>query len=142
MQDPLSSLPGYVLSRAAATSLAELNKGLSKIGLRHSDVSLLLLVNAYPELTQSDAGKLLDIQRANMVPLVARLLERSLISKRRVDGRSQGLILTPTGKKLLKEAQLVIDGHEERLNRSIPEHMRPYLLPILQALWDANRTTY
>jgi DNA-binding MarR family transcriptional regulator len=141
MLDPLSSLPGYVLSRAAAASLAELNKRLGKIGLRHSDVSLLILVKANPGLTQSDASKLLDIQRANMVPLVSRLLDQSLISKEPVDGRSQGLLLTATGKKLLRAAQTVIDDHEVRLQQSIPEHLRPHLLPILHALWDSSRTS-
>ncbi len=140
MLDPLSSLPGYVLSRAAAASLAELNKRLGKIGLRHSDVSLLILVKANPGLTQSDAGKLLDIQRANMVPLVSRLLDQSLISKEPVDGRSQGLLLTAKGKKLLRAAQAVIDDHEVRLQQSIPEDLRPHLLPILHALWDSSRT--
>lgn len=140
MLDPLSSLPGYVLSRAAAASLAELNRGLAKIGLRHSDVSLLILVKANPRLTQSDAGKLLDIQRANMVPLVSRLLELSLISKEPVDGRSQGLLLTSKGKKLLKEAQAIVDHHEVQLQLSIPERLRPHLLPILHALWDSSRS--
>ncbi|MEO9600350.1 MarR family transcriptional regulator [Parasphingorhabdus sp.] len=140
MIDPLSSLPGYVLSRAAAASLTELNRGLAKFGLRHSDVSLLILVEVNPKLTQSDAGKLLDIQRANMVPLVARLLDRSLISKEPVDGRSQGLLLTGKGKKLLREVKAVVDHHERELELSIPERLRPHLLPILNALWDSIRS--
>lgn len=139
MLDPLSSLPGYVLSRAAAASLAELNRRLAKIGLRHSDVSLLILVKSNPRLTQSDAGKMLDIQRANMVPLVSRLLDLSLISKEPVDGRSQGLLLTSKGKKLMKEAQAIVDHHEVQLQLSIPERLRPHLLPILHALWDSSR---
>jgi DNA-binding MarR family transcriptional regulator len=141
MLDPLSSLPGYVLSRAAAASLAELNRRLAKTGLRHGDVSLLILVKSHPGLTQSEAGKLLDIQRANMVPIAARLLDRGLISKEPVDGRSQGLLLTAKGEKLLREARAVIDDHEVRLQRSIPEHLRPHLLPILHALWDSSRAS-
>jgi DNA-binding MarR family transcriptional regulator len=76
-----------------------------------------------------------------MVPLAARLLDRGLISKEPVDGRSQGLLLTAKGEKLLREAQVVIDDHEVRLQRSIPEHLRPHLLPILHALWDSSRAS-
>ncbi|ATW02239.1 hypothetical protein CHN51_00860 [Sphingorhabdus sp. YGSMI21] len=128
------------MSRAAAASLADLNRGLAKLGLRHSDFSLLILVQANPRMTQSDAGKMLDIQRANMVPLVSRLLELSLLSKEPVDGRSQGLLLTARGKKILKEAQAVVDNHETQLLLSIPERLRPHLMPILQALWDSSKS--
>lgn len=135
VEDPLLRLPGYVLRRASATTLAELNERLAPLGLRHADVALLILVDAGPGLTQSEAGRLLDIQRANMVPFVGRLHRRGLIARRRVDGRSQALALTPTGRLALDRALAVVESYERVLLRRVPKDLRPMVLPILLALW-------
>ncbi len=100
MKDPLLDLPGYVLRRASAAALAALNERLAPLELRHADVALLMLIEASPGLTQSHAGRILDIQRANMVPFVGRLEGRGIIERRQVDGRSQALDLTGSGRML------------------------------------------
>ena len=100
MNDPLLKLSGYVLRRASAAALAELNTRLAPLELRHADVAVLMLIEASPGLTQSQAGRLLDIQRANMVPFIARLEARRIIQRRQVDGRSQALDLTARGRIL------------------------------------------
>ena len=81
MSDPLATLPGYVLRRASTAALSGLNRRLAPLGLRHVDASLLLILGARPGTTQSEAGRLLDIQRANMVPIVARLETRGLVGR-------------------------------------------------------------
>lgn len=134
--DPLLSLPGYVLRRASAATLAELNQQLAPLGLRHADVALLILVDACPGLTQSEAGRLLDIQRANMVPFVGRLRRRGLVERRRVDGRSQALALTDSGRAVLARANAVVTAYERALLRRVPSALRPQVLPILLALWN------
>ena len=73
MKDPLLDLPGYVLRRASAAALSELNQRLAPLRLRHGDAAFLLLIAAAPGSNQSEVGRILDIERANMVPLVARL---------------------------------------------------------------------
>ncbi|MEQ1640280.1 MAG: MarR family transcriptional regulator, partial [Novosphingobium sp.] len=72
MKDPLLDLPGYSLRRAAAAVMGEFVARLEPLGLRLSDVSALLLVGANPGVTASQLGRMLDIQRANMVPMIAR----------------------------------------------------------------------
>jgi DNA-binding MarR family transcriptional regulator len=136
MKDPLLSLPGYLLRRASAASLAELNQRLAGLQLRHTDVSLLLLIGANPGITQSDAGRTLDVQRANMVPFIARLETQNLISRRQVDGRSQGLSLTSDGEELTQKARKVIDAYEGELLERVPAELREHLVPILHALWQ------
>ncbi len=136
MKDPLLLLPGYLLRRASAASLSELNQRLADLQLRHTDVSLLLLIEANPGITQSDAGRLLDVQRANMVPFIARLEALGLISRRQVDGRSQGLSLTAGGDALTHKAQAVIDAYEAELISRVPSELREHLVPILLALWQ------
>jgi DNA-binding MarR family transcriptional regulator len=138
MKDPLIKLCGYVLHRAAAHALADLNRRLAPLGLRHAGVAMLMLVEARPGITQSQAGRMLDIQRANMVPFVARLEALGVIRRRQVDGRSQALELTGRGHMLLKRARRVVDAHETRLLARVPAELRPMVLPVLKALWQRD----
>jgi DNA-binding MarR family transcriptional regulator len=136
--DPLLSLAGYVLRRASVTTLAALNRRLAPLGLRHAGVALLMLIEARPGITQSEAGRILDIQRANMVPFVQRLEKCGLIERRAVDGRSQALELTGRGKLLLVRARRVVAAHEAALIERVPAPLRPMVLPVLAALWKAG----
>ena len=135
MKDPLLDLPGYVLRRASAAALAALNERLAPLELRHADVALLMLIDASPGLTQSHAGRILDIQRANMVPFVNRLEGRGLIERRQVDGRSQALDLSGSGRILVAKARRVVAAHEAALLKRVPKKLRPLVLPVLTALW-------
>jgi DNA-binding MarR family transcriptional regulator len=135
MKDPLLDLPGYVLRRASAAALAALNERLAPLELRHADVALLMLIEASPRLTQSHAGRILDIQRANMVPFVGRLEGRGIIERRQVDGRSQALDLTGSGRILAAKARRVVAAHEAALLKRVPKKLRPLVLPVLTALW-------
>jgi len=135
MKDPLVNLCGYVLRRASLCALAELNEGLAPLKLRHADVAMLMLVQSSPRITQSEAGRILDIKRANMVPFVARLEERGVIERQQLDGRSQALGLTRRGRMLLERALRVVDAHEALLLGRVPEKLRPVVLPVLLALW-------
>lgn len=135
MNDPLLGLCGYVLRRASATTVAELNRRLAPLKLRHADVALLMLIESRPGITQSQAGRILDIKRANMVAFVARLEGRGLIKRRRVDGRSQALDLSSGGRMLLVRARRVVDAHEAALLKGVPEQLRALVLPVLCALW-------
>jgi DNA-binding MarR family transcriptional regulator len=135
VKDPLLELPGYVLRRASAASLAELNELLAPLGLRHAGAALLLLIDASPGITQSRAGRILDIERANMAPFVARLERRGWLKRKRVDGRSHGLMLTPEGRSALAKARAIVDAHETALLQRVPRKLRGAVLPILTALW-------
>ena len=138
MKDPLITLCGYLLQRASANALAELNQRLAPLGLRHAGVAMLMLVEASPGITQSQAGRILDIQRANMVPFVARLERLGVIRRRQVDGRSQALELTSRGRTLLARARRVVAAHEAELLERVPEELRPMVLPVLMALWQGQ----
>jgi DNA-binding MarR family transcriptional regulator len=135
MKDPLVTLCGYLLQRASSAALAELNQRLAPLGLRHAGVAMLMLIEARPGITQSQAGRVLDIQRANMVPFVGRLEGLGVIRRRQVDGRSQALELTGRGRMLLERARRVVAAHEAELLERVPDNLRPMVLPVLMALW-------
>jgi len=134
--DPLVGLAGYLLRRASAAAVAELNQRLAGLGLRHADVAMLMLVGASAGITQSEAGRVLDIQRANMVPFVARLEALGLLERRQMDRRSQALDLTRRGRMLLARARRVVSAHETALLKRVPERLRPMVFPVLKALWS------
>jgi DNA-binding MarR family transcriptional regulator len=136
--DPLLSLTGYVLRRASIASQTKLGQRLVPLELRPYEATLLLLVESSPGITQSEAGRLLAIQRANMVPVVARLAARGLIQRKPVDGRSQGLWVTRAGQSLMQKVHRIVATDEAALMRRVPEAMQPMVLPILLALWNSH----
>ncbi len=114
----------------------ELAAQLAPLGLRRVDATLLILVGANPGVTASALGRALDIQRANMVPLLNRLEKSGWIARHALDGKSQGLSLTELGTKQQEEAQRVIISFEAALLKRVPEEHREHLLPALNALWQ------
>jgi DNA-binding MarR family transcriptional regulator len=136
MIDPLSHLPGYALRRASTSALAELGRRLAATGLRHTDVSVLMLVGANPGITQSDLGRFLDIQRANMAPLIGRLDDMGLLVREAVDGRSQGLRLSDKGAMVAHQGERIVQAFEDELIARVPENARDGLIEALNAIWQ------
>ncbi len=136
MRDPLPDFPGYSLRRAANATAAELSSRLAELELRQVDASLLILIGENPDVTASALGRQLDIQRANMVPLLKRLEDAGLIDRKPLDGKSQGLVLTSAGEEKCKQAQAIIEAFETEMLQRVPEPHREHLLPALYALWN------
>lgn len=138
MTDPLSNRPGYALRRAANAMMDELARRLAEIDLRIAEASVLLLIAGRHDATASEIGRVLDIQRANMVPLLARLEAAGLIARRPIDGKSQAVLLTALGEARRAEADAITGAFEaDLLARVAPEH-RAHLVPALHALWSEN----
>ena len=135
MKDPLRNIPGYILSRASSAVLLRLNQHLKPIGIRHVDASILLLIETNPGITQSQIGRILDIQRANMVPFIARLESRNWLTRTPAAGRAQGLALSDEGERALKVIKNVMDEQEAALIAKIPVERRKEFLAFLRALW-------
>jgi DNA-binding MarR family transcriptional regulator len=136
MKDVLADLPGYALRRAAASIQAEFAALLHPLGLRPTDASMLVLIKANPGITQSSLGQNLGVQRANMVPLVARLEESGYITRVAVDGRSFGLALTEFGAEMCGKVQEAMNIHQKQIFQRIPAADRGHFVPALRALWS------
>ncbi|EHJ60215.1 hypothetical protein [Novosphingobium pentaromativorans] len=135
--DPLEMRPGYQLKRAAAAAMSDLNERLAVLDLRQVDASVMLMIDAIPNVIASHIGRVLDIKSANMVPLLRRLEERRLIEKVPLDGKSHGLHLTAEGDVLLVEARAILDQFEIDLMERIPFQHREHLAPALRAIWHS-----
>ena len=132
--DPLADLPGYVLRRAANAMMIELSGRLAEADMRISDATVLLLVNSRADMTSSEIGKVLDIQRANMVPLLNRLETAGLIRREPIDRKSQAIVLTDAGHARLGAVRAITGQFETDLLGRIPAQHRPHFVPALKAL--------
>jgi DNA-binding MarR family transcriptional regulator len=133
--DPLADLPGYALRRAANAMMNELSIRLSAVDLRISDASVLLLLDGNRQLTSSDIGRVLDIQRANMVPLLNRLEAAGLIAREPLDRKSLAIVLTASGLEKLRQVRRITAAFEKDLLARVPEAHRDHLVPALNSLW-------
>jgi len=132
--DPLAALPGYALRRAANAMMAELAGRLGEIELRVSDATVLLLVGERCDMTSSEIGKVLEIQRANMVPLLSRLERAGVIERKPIDRKSQAIVLTSAGVDALARVRDITGQFEQDLLDRIPAAHRAHFVPALQAL--------
>ena len=78
----LGSPLGYQLRRVSVLMMADLGARLAPTGLRPTEVTVLLLIGANPGCQQGEVGEMLGIKRANMVPLIARLVKKGLVDAR------------------------------------------------------------
>ena len=136
MDDPISHLPGYALRRASNAMMTAFAQALEPTGLRASEATALILIKANPGIAQSRLCAALDIQSANMTPMLTRLEQRGLVERKPVNGRTNGLYLTVKGASVASQVHTIIDAHEAALVARLPEEHRAHLLPALQALRD------
>ena len=134
LTDPLENRLGYQLRRASAVMMADLGHSLAPLNLTPAEATILILIGVNPGCTQSDVGRSLGINRANMVPLIAALLKQGMIEKAPVDGRSQALTLTNAGRAQVEAAQRIIDKHEARFRALLNSSNREALIPALRAI--------
>ena len=134
-KQPLTSFPGYSLRRAAHAMTADLAGRLEKHNIRIVDATALILIAEQPGATSSSIGRALDIQRANMVPMLKRLEDAELIERSPIDGKSQGISITEPGQAKLKAILKSVRSFEAELLDRIPEEHRQHFVPALDALW-------
>ena len=96
---------------------------------------MLLLVESRTDATASEIGRTLNIQRANIAPLLARLEEAGMIERRQINGKSQAVLLTPLGLQRCAQANAITTAFEDDLLARIrPEH-RDHFVASLSTLW-------
>jgi DNA-binding MarR family transcriptional regulator len=114
LTNALDTLLGYQLRRATAVLMADFVRVLVDFELRPAEITTLLIIADNPDCSQSEVGEALAIKRANMVPIIAKLIERGLVARTRVDGRSLALRVTAAGQAQADEAWRRIHAHEAR----------------------------
>jgi DNA-binding MarR family transcriptional regulator len=131
---PLHAYVGYALRRAQLAIFQDFIRTLAEVDLRPAQFSVLTLIDAHPGILQSRAAAALGIQKANFVPLIGELERRELTRRVPVDGRSNGMHVTPKGRALLKRARALHDRHHARVTASIGDADLRRLIDVLERL--------
>lgn len=119
LASPLDSLLGYRLRRASMAMIGDLVLVLRPYGLSIGEASFLILVGANPGCRQSDVGRALEIKRANLTPLVARMKARGLVADAPIDGRSLSLTLTEAGRTLCTEMLAKVTASDRKFRKRL-----------------------
>jgi DNA-binding MarR family transcriptional regulator len=136
-KNPLKDLPGYLLRRASAWTMAELAKRLEELELTPTEASVLVVIASNPGIIQREIGQMLGIVSANMTPLVSRLEDRELIRRLPVDKRSFGLRTTRRGGAIADRAYAAMQAQETTLIDSVAPKNRTAFLQTLQDIASA-----
>lgn len=95
------------------------------------DASVLLFIRSNPGTSQSEIGRVLGIQRANMAPIVAQLDERGWIERGAAEGKLLPLFATADGATIADMVDRIIVEHETHCTAGISKAEILMLLDIL-----------
>lgn len=142
-QTPSDSLPrlddliGYHLKRASFVDLAGATTALQTTGLRTVAMSVLLSIVERPGISSAAICRALNLQRANIVPLLTDLSRRELFRRESDPSDNRILRLYPTAKGLEEARRMLgrIAEHEERMLAGLTMHEREELRRMLATIW-------
>jgi len=131
---------GYQLRRVSSQVMASISENLAALELRVTETTILFEISAAPHITSSEIGRVLGIKRANMTPLVARLVEQGYIEMTAIDGRSHGLTLTEKGHKVFEQAKKICEEHEQSFFQALSPQEREDLHALLIKVFNSQQT--
>lgn len=134
----LESLLGYNARRAALAVIGVFLQRMAPYGLRPVDFSVLTLIAHNPGITSRQVCAALDILPPNLVGMIKSLDKRGLIERRPhpTDRRAQGLHLSPTGRKLQKDAQATATKLERDVASGLSAQELDLLKELLQRVYS------
>ena len=133
----LESLVGYNARRAALAVIEVFLERMAVYDLRPVDFSVLSLITHNPGITSRQLCSTLSILPPNLVGMINALEKRELITRRPHprDGRAMGLHLTPTGEKLVRDAEQTAAELESEVAGRLTATERKTLIRLLQKIY-------
>jgi DNA-binding MarR family transcriptional regulator len=135
--DKLDDLIGYNMRRASAFMLADFGDMFADTVLRPTSFSVACVIDEQPGITSAEICRILGLQRANIVTLLAEL--ESVAAIRRIDDeedrRIQRLYLSDSGKADLGKWRDMARQHEDRVLKRLTSDERAELLDMLRRVW-------
>ncbi|MBL0371970.1 MarR family transcriptional regulator [Rhizobium sp. KVB221] len=133
----LDDLIGYNMRRASAFMLGDFGVMFADTPLRPTSFSVACVIGEQPGITSAEICRILGLQRANIVTLLAEL--DSIAAILRVDDnedrRIQRLYLSDSGKADLAIWRDMAQHHEDRVLKRLSERERADLLDMLRRVW-------
>ena len=131
----------HLLHRAGQCAADIFSSEARASGLTPRQFAVLMVVAEEEGLTQTDLVERTGIDRSTLADIVARLLGRGLIQRRRAkeDGRAYAIKLTPQGARSLRDAQPGATATDTRLLANLPPAKRQDFLESLSLIVTAVR---
>ncbi|MGI1677387.1 MAG: MarR family winged helix-turn-helix transcriptional regulator [Cellvibrionaceae bacterium] len=133
-----SNLLGYHLRRAHLTIWRQFNDSVGHGGLRPGQFGLLSTVENNPGISQIDASRLLDFDKATIVALTLRLEKEGYVTRKQAeeDRRRHELYITPTGKKTLKTLRADLEKLESGFREKFSVKEYEQLISLLERVYQ------
>ncbi|MFI5445303.1 MarR family winged helix-turn-helix transcriptional regulator [Polaromonas sp. UC242_47] len=133
----LESLLGYNARRAAVVVIESFLERMAVYDLRPVDFSVISLITHNAGITSRQLCAALNIQPPNLVGMINALERRELIQRKPHprDGRAFGLHLTPSGQKLMRQAEQTAQELESDAAARLSATERKTLLRLLQKIY-------
>lgn len=133
----LESLLGYNARRAALAVIEVFLERMAQYDLRPVDFSVLSLVTHNPGITSRQLCTTLGILPPNLVGMINALEKRELISRQPHprDGRAMGIHLTPTGQKLMRDAEVTAAALEAEVASRLTPTEAKTLIRLLKKVY-------
>ncbi|RKD35733.1 DNA-binding MarR family transcriptional regulator [Rhizobium sp. WW_1] len=134
----LEDLVGYHLRRASVMDLQGSTAALADVNLRPVSMSVLCNVIEKPGATAAEICRVLDMQRSNIVSILADLEGQGLVLREtdETDQRIQRLYATKRGFDVTSNSFALLSAHEERLLVNLHPSERSELLRLLSLIWQ------
>ncbi|MEI9404842.1 MarR family winged helix-turn-helix transcriptional regulator [Mesorhizobium argentiipisi] len=138
----LGDLVGYHLRRASVFDLQGSTAALEEAGLRPISMSVLCNIIERPGISAADICRVLGMQRANIVSVLADLEEKGFLLRDtdKSDQRIQRLYPTDGGREIATKCLALLAEHEEHLLRRLDASERVELLRLLSLVWQPLST--
>ncbi len=131
----------HLLHRAGQCAADIFASEARKSGLTPRQYAVLMVVAEEEGLTQTGLVERTGIDRSTLADIVARLLGRGLIQRRRAkdDARAYAIKLSPQGAKALREAQPGAATVDQKLLANLPASKRQDFLDSLSLIVGGSR---
>lgn len=139
--DLLPDLVGFQLRMAQVAIFKDFSADIGELDITPGLFGVLVLIDANPDLKQSDLARAAHLDRSTVVTVIDNLERRQLVERRTspTDRRSNALRLTPTGRGLLRKLKKRVAAHEERLAARLTAAERAELVRLLQKIFPDHR---
>lgn len=137
----LPSLVGYQLRLAQIALFRDFSAGPGEHDVTPGLFGVLVIIEANPDLKQSDLARATHLDRSTVVTVIDNLERRGLVERRVAlhDRRSNAIRLTAEGSALLKKLKRQVVQHEKRLLSQFSDSERVEFFRLLQKVFPEHR---
>ena len=134
----LPDLLGYQIRTLQLAVFQSFERFLGELEITPTQFGALVVVDSNPGLKQAQLARAIQLDRSTVVSLVDRLQSRKLIERKRLnaDRRSNALVLTKKGKRLLGQALVRVQKHEANLVKDLDKNERNAMKQYLQQIQE------